>query len=145
MKTCTFFGHRDCPDSIYPRLRREIISLIKNRNVKSFYVGNHGNFDNMVIKVFQELCPLYPGIKFYVVLSYIPTNKGQLNTFISEKSLIPDNIEAVPKKFAIVYRNKWLIQHSDIVITYLTHPFGGASQFAELAKRKNKEIINLAK
>ncbi|MBQ8002949.1 MAG: hypothetical protein IJ297_05850 [Clostridia bacterium] len=144
MKTCTFFGHRDCPDNIYPFLYATIINLIENDNVTKFYVGNHGNFDNMVIKVFQELCQLYQCIKFYVVLSYIPTNKGQLNTFISENSLIPDNIETVPKKFAIVYRNKWLIQHSDIVITYITHPFGGASQFAELAKRKNKKIINLA-
>lgn len=144
MKTCTFFGHRDCPDSVYPILFNTIVDLIKNGNVSRFFVGDHGNFDTLTIRIFKELIPLYPEIKFFVVLAYIPTNKGQLNTFISENSLIPDNIETVPKKFAIVYRNKWLIQHSDIVITYITHPFGGTSQFAELAKRKNKEIINLA-
>lgn len=144
MKTCTFFGHRDCPDDILPDLRHKIIYLIENRNVKTFYVGNQGNFDNMVIKIFKELLPLYSNINFHVVLAYIPTNKGTINDFIATNSLIPENIETVPKKFAITYRNKWLVEHSDIFVTYITRPFGGAAQFVALAERKQKEIINSA-
>ncbi len=144
MKACTFFGHRDCPDSIYPRLRHTIINLIENNNVTMFYVGTHGNFDALTTKIFKELLPLYPHIKLYIVLAYIPTNKNEFDSFIHKNSIFPEGIETAPKRLAISYRNKWLVLNSDIVVTYITHSWGGAAQFSALAKRKNKEIINLA-
>ena len=48
MATCTFFGHRDCPETIKPKLRSTIIDLIENHNVDMFYVGNQGRFDAIV-------------------------------------------------------------------------------------------------
>lgn len=30
------------------------------------------------------------------------------------------------------------------VVTYITHPWGGAAQFAQKALRQNKQVINLA-
>ena len=58
--TCTFFGHRDAPDTIKPILREKIIDLIENRGVDLFYVGNQGAFDRMTIKVLRELKEKYP-------------------------------------------------------------------------------------
>lgn len=37
-----------------------------------------------------------------------------------------------------------MIRESDVVITYITHSWGGAAQFAEIAKKKRKRIINVA-
>ena len=39
MSACTFFGHRDCPSSIKPKLREALIDLIENHTVDMFYVG----------------------------------------------------------------------------------------------------------
>ena len=36
MIACTFFGHRDCPDSIRPKLRSVLIALIENQQVDTF-------------------------------------------------------------------------------------------------------------
>lgn len=47
MCVCTFFGHRDCPESIRPLLRAAIVDLIEKHRVRLFYVGNEGNFDRM--------------------------------------------------------------------------------------------------
>ena len=33
MSACTFFGHRDCPSSIKPKLREALIDLIENHTV----------------------------------------------------------------------------------------------------------------
>ena len=41
-KACTFFGHRDCPSSIKPKLREVLIDLIENHAVDMFYVGQQG-------------------------------------------------------------------------------------------------------
>ena len=48
MSTCTFFGHRDCPSSIKPKLREVLIDLIENHAVDMFYIGQQGAFDGIV-------------------------------------------------------------------------------------------------
>ncbi len=53
-------------------------------------------------------------------------------------------IETVPKRFAISWRNKWMIEQSDVVVTYVTHGFGGAWQFKALAQRQGKTVIELS-
>ena len=55
MSACTFFGHRDCPSSIKPKLREVLIDLIENHTVDMFYVGQQGAFDSMVRSVLKEL------------------------------------------------------------------------------------------
>ena len=58
--------------------------------------------------------------------------------------MYPEGIETVPKRFAISWRNKWMIQKSDYVITYIVYSWGGAAKFADLSKRVNKIVINIA-
>lgn len=59
-------------------------------------------------------------------------------------TIIPDGIETVPKKFAINYRNSWMIEQSDYVVTYVNSSVGGAAKFKKQAEKKNKIVINLA-
>ena len=141
MHTATFFGHKDTPKEIEPTLRSTLIDLIENKNVTVFYVGNNGNFDAMVRRQLEELSHTYP-ITYSVVLAYLPTKKSEYDD--STNTIYPEGLETVPKRFAISYRNKWMIQQSDIVVTYVTHGFGGAVQFKNLAKRQGKTIIEVS-
>ena len=36
-----------------------------------------------------------------------------------------------------------MLKQSDYVVTYITHTWGGAYQYAEKAKRQKKVVINL--
>ena len=38
MKSCTFFGHRDAPESIRYDLKQVLIELIENKGVTVFYL-----------------------------------------------------------------------------------------------------------
>ena len=137
---CTFFGHKNAPDDIKPKLYNLLCDLIENQQADLFYVGNQGHFDSLVKSVLISLKEKYPHIRYYVVLAYLPQN--------SEKdysdTIYPDGLESAPPKYAISRRNHWLIKSSDTVITYVLHSFGGAAQFKELAQRKHKQVINLA-
>lgn len=134
---CTFFGHSDAPQEIKDTLKKTIAPLIEKRGVNCFYVGNHGNFDRMVLSVLKELSGIYP-IEYYVVYAYLPKQgEDYLHT------IFPEGVETVPKRFAISFRNKWLIEHSDIVITFVQRSYGGAAQFKKLAEKKGREIINI--
>ena len=144
MSACTFFGHRDCPSSIKPKLREVMVDLIENHAVDMFYVGQQGVYDAIVRSVLKELVSVYPHINYAVVLERLPTKLDTLNAYDYSDTLLPEGIETVHPRFAISWRNKWMIKHSDYVVTYITRSWGGAAQFAELAKRQNKTVINLS-
>ncbi len=139
---CTFFGHWDTGEEIIPDLQKEIINLIENKNVDTFYVGNHGHFDGYAEEILKNLKEIYPHIKYSVVLAYLPRgDDGDYYDF--SNTIYPEGIEKSPLKFAITKRNKWMIEKSDFVITYVKRVIGGAAQFKELAEKKKKIIIEI--
>ena len=138
--TVTFFGHRDAPEAVEASLNRTIVDLIENHGAREFYVGNNGSFDTMVRRQLELLSRVYP-VKYSVVLAYLPDEKSK-ERFI-RNSVYPEGIENVPKRFAISWRNNWMIQQSDTVVVYVTHTFGGAGRFKEIAEKKGKTVINI--
>ena len=141
MAVCTFFGHRECPDSIKIKLREVLIDLITNHNVDVFYVGNQGRFDAIARGVLRELKKEYPQIDCAVVLAYMPGKQTEYDDY--SDTMLPEGIESVHPRYALVWRNNWMLRQSDYVVTYITHSWGGAAQFAEKAKRQKKAVINL--
>ena len=135
---CTFFGHRNTPATTEKLLCEILTDLIKTQGADEFYVGNQGNFDAMVRRQLEILSKEY-NITYSVVLAYLPDK----NTEPIPCSVYPEGIETVPKKFAITYRNKWMLNKADTVICYVAHPSSGAGQFVELAEKKGKRILNL--
>lgn len=138
---CGFCGHSDAPESLRVELKETIVDLIREKNVHIFYVGNHGGFDRMVLGVLQELQASFPVMRYYVVLAYHP----QLSAPVPHDAptLFPEDLETVPKRAAIPRRNKWLVEHSDYLVSYVVRSFGGAAQTLAYAERRNVRIIRL--
>ena len=136
MLACTFFGHRDSPDSLFPILKEKILSLLINHQVSVFYVGTHGNFDTMAYRAVKELQVEYPEIRVYRVLAYM--SKEEI-----ADSILPEGIEMVHPKYAISWRNKWMLDHADYVIAYTTHNYGGAAKYVKQAEKESKLVIYL--
>ena len=143
MPACTFFGHRDCPSSIRPRLRDTLVDLIENHAVDMFYVGRQGAFDAMVRSVLMELILEYPHIRYAVVLERIPRKRNDSDPRDYSDTMLPEGIENVHPRFAISWRNKWMLNRSDYVVTYIIHSWGGAAQYAHKAETHGKRIMNL--
>lgn len=141
MGVCTFFGHRDCPDSIKTQLREVLIDLVTNHNVDMFYVGNQGRFDAIVRGILRELKKEYPQINYAVVLAYMPGKQTELVD--CSDTMLPEGIESIHPRYAISWRNNWMLRQSDYVVTYITHTWGGAAQFVSKAEKQGKIIIDL--
>ena len=137
MEACAFFGHRDCPEAAYPVLREKLEELIKNTDVSCFYVGNNGRFDSLALKALREMQTEYPHIRYFVVLAYLPEEN-------IENSIFPEGLENVPKRFCIDKRNRWMLNKSDYVVSYVKRSSGGAAKFTDIAKKQNKKVINIA-
>lgn len=144
MLSCAFFGHRDTPFEAEAVLQQLLTQLVKEENVCLFYVGNNGNFDKLVLNCLKKLTLRFPYIQIFVVLAYLPKSQIIDGDFINLNTIFPEGLENVPKKFAISYRNKWIVDHADLVISYVNKPFGGAFKYSELASKKGKKVINIA-
>lgn len=141
MKACTFFGHSDCPQTIQPKLREALVDLITNHDVDTFYVGNHGQFDTLVHHTLRQLKKEYPKITYAVVLAYMPGKPKEYEDY--SETMLPEGIETVHPRYAISWRNNWMLKQSDYVVTYITHSWGGAARFAKKADALKKIVISL--
>ena len=141
MSACTFFGHRDCPDGLKHSLRSVIIDLITNCGVDMFYVGHQGGFDRLVRSVLREITQEYPQVRYAVVLAYMPSEHPVLGD--TSDTMLPEGIELVHPRYAISWRNNWMLQKSDFVVAYVAHSWGGAAQYVRKAVRSGKTVINL--
>lgn len=140
----TFFGHREVRENIDSILRQTIVDLIENHNADVFYVGNQGHFDFTVRKTLKMLSAEYPHIRYAVMLAYLPWNQNDLYPEDFSDAIFPEELETVPKRFAIDKRNHLMLSYADTVVTYVKRTDGGAAKFQTLAKKKGKTVINIA-
>ncbi len=142
---CCFLGHGDAPQHLYLQIETAVERLIQNRQVNEFLVGNQGQFDRMALSVLRRIKEKYPQISYYVVLAYMPKGGAAGTGYEAGETVFPEGIEYIHPRYAISWRNRWLVEQSDFVICYVKRSWGGAMQYVKMAERRGKEIINLAK
>lgn len=133
--TCCFFGHKDASNDIAEDLRNAILQAIQD-GADSFLLGNQGSFDRMAYRLLKALQQQYPQIHYNVVLAYMPATRAEYGDYAPTETLYPEGLETVPQRFAISWRNNWMLKQSDMAICYVLHSWGGAAQFYEKAQRR---------
>ena len=144
MYSCALFGHRDCPSDIFDALCKQIETLYLEHDVTLFYVGYQGNFDSIARKAIRFMKCAYPEIECIVTLAYFPTPDRLPTLHDGETTTFPEGIETKPPRYAIDYRNRWMVDTADFIICYICRTFGGAVKYVERARKQSKPIFNLA-
>lgn len=139
MSACTFFGHRDCPEAVRAQVKRVVENLILHHGVDTFYVGNQGRFDAIVRGVLREMAQTYPHIRYAVVLASMPNGAPE-----HDDTMLPEGIETVLPRFAVDWRNNWMLKRADFVVAYVTHGWGGAAKYVQKAEKSGKTVIALS-
>ena len=143
---CCFFGHRDTPQEYSPILEATVERLITEEGACEFYVGTHGNFDGMALKVLRLMKQRHPHICYSVVLAYHPGKQQTYEKYLPEETVYPDGLEKTPLRFAIIKRNCWMLQKSDCTIVCIVPGVrSSSSAMAKKAARMHKRIINIHK
>ena len=136
-KTCFFVGNRHTPSSIEQQLAEVVEQHITEYGVTIFTVGHYGSFDSLVASVLKKAKKQYPHIELYLLVPYaLNQNRETPEGFNS--IFYPEGLETVPKPFAIVQANRYMIQHSDYLISYCNN-VGNTRKFVEYAQRREKK------
>ena len=73
----------------------------------------------------------------------MPEKKEEYSFYEESETLYPDGLEGVPLRYAIVHRNRWMVEHSQHIIAYVTHGWSGAAATLSLSERKGLHIRRL--
>ncbi len=146
--TITFCGHSNFHGNA--EYEQKIISILEKNVGNSpadIYLGGYGNFDAFAYSCCKKYKQTHPKISLVFTTPYI-TPQYQKNHLEYEKtrydSIVYPEIEDKPPKFAITYRNRYMVDSADLVIAYITHNTGGAYATYHYAEKRGKSIINIA-
>ena len=136
--TITFCGHSQISDQdkISKWLDMLLPSLIEC-GAETFYLGDYGDFDRLAAAAVRRQKAVYPSIESVLVLPYL----GRKFDAAAYDSTTYPPLEKVPPRYAIVRRNQWMVCESDVLISGVTHSWGGAAKTLDFARSKGKVIF----
>ena len=124
-----------------------LLNKIVGDQPAEMYLGGYGNFDDFAYECCKRYKAMHPHISLVFVTPYLTASYQRNHLKLQEKRydfvLYPE-IEDKPKKYAITYRNRYMMEQADFVIAYVSHNFGGAYAAYRHAKRRGKTVFNLA-
>lgn len=125
----------------------EILREIDPYNDLTFYCGGYGDFDVLCASAVRELKSVRTNVISVFVTPYIGRSydsklRSVRNSNLYDEIIYPE-IERVPYKYAITARNKYIVDASDLIISYVVNPWGGAYSTLKYAERKQKKILYL--
>ena len=143
MSSCFFIGHRETMGEIYPQLEAAIERHITQLGVREFIVGNYGGFDRVVARALVAAKARHPEIVLLLLVPYHPAERPTETPPRFDSAYYPPGMEQVPRKFAIVRANRYVVEHVDYLIAYVWHPASNARDLLEYASKRGVAITNL--
>ena len=135
-KSCFFIGHREASDDLLPVLTETVDYHIKEHGVNVFIVGGYGGFDLLVSKVLVTAKKAHPEIRLLQLIPYHPAEHSIEIPKGFDSTYYPPGMEKVPRKFAIVRANRYVVDQVDYLIAYVWHPASNALELLEYANRR---------
>ena len=143
----TFCGHSQFTRTA--EYEQKILAFLEEKvgnKPADFYLGGYGSFDAFAYDCCKKYKATHPDASLIFITPYM-TVEYQKNHLDYQKKRYDDiiypEIEDKPPRFAITYRNRWMVEQSDYVICGITHDWGGAYKTYQYAKRKKKHIYNV--
>lgn len=138
-KICFMFGNHDTPCSVRELLEGSVELHIVDDGVTDFVVGQYGNFDRMAATVVMNLKKQYPYVRLILLTPYYPAEVPEG----FDGSLFPEGQEFVPKQIAIVTANRYMVDHADHIICYVTHRGNSLLLYSRAEKRAEKGEVKI--
>lgn len=143
MKTCFFLGHRDAPEEVRGRLAQAVERHITEYGVMAFTVGHYGSFDRMAAEAVIDAKKRHPEVTLYLLLPYHSDDHPISAPRGFDGAYYPPGLKTVPKRAAIVWANRFMVDSSDHLIAYLKH-FGNTRDLVTYAQeRARRGLIHI--
>lgn len=134
--TCFFIGHHDAGADVLPLLVEAVERHITEYGVTDFYVGHYGNFDRMAAQAVKDAKNRHPKVTLTMLLPYHPFDCPMETPEGFDDMYYPPDMERVPKRYAIVRANRYVVDNSGYLIAYAQHHLGSSGDLVEYACKR---------
>ena len=131
------FGHATTPYDAIALIEAAAERQYQEHNIKTFIVGNRGNFDSLAATAIKNLKKKYGDISLLLLLAYHPAERPVHLTEGFDNSYYPP-LEGVPRQYAIVRANKYMVDTADSIICYVNR-IGNTRKLLEQAQKRQKK------
>ena len=151
-KTCCFTGHREIPDTEYGithKKTREAIMMLIDKGVERFIVGGAVGFDTLAATLLFEIRENCPQIKIIIAVPYRAQAKGFSESDLAvynEALRLADETVVLSESYyrgCLHVRNRYMVDESGFLISYLRRQSGGSAFTTDYAKKKGIEVIEI--
>ncbi len=138
----TFCGHSDfVGTNEYENKILSILESIAGNEETELFLGEYGQFDSFAYKCALKFKQTHPNTSLVFITQYLDKIDGEKKKRY-DKIIYPE-LEKVPKRLAILHRNKYMVEKADAIIAYVNRNYGGAYKSYALAKKRGKTIYRL--
>ena len=165
MKACSFFGHRDTPqtEELKQKVKETVEQLIVEEGVDTFLFGSRSKFDELCHIVVTELKEKYPHIRRIVYLCKhetaclvgVGTSLTQKIKNVTGRDVYVREFEDIKKsdrvnsaeRVSYVERNQWMVDESDITFIHIDKGYciknknSGTALIYRYAKSRKRIIV----
>ena len=145
---CFFIGHRNAPETLKSLLAETVERHISEYGVREFVVGHCGAFDRMAASTVRDAKKHHPEVTLTLLIPYYPYKYQEEVADEYDGSIYPKGMEKVPKPYAIVRANQYMVRHSDFLICYNKGYVGNTREIVDMALRRERkglmQVSNLA-
>ena len=136
-KVCFLFGHATTPYDALSLIEAAADRQYNDHKVRTFIVGNRGSFDGYAATAIKKLKKKYSDISLLLLVAYHPAERPIHLSEGFDNSYYPP-LENVPRQYAIVRANKYMIDTADSIICYVNH-IGNTRNLLDYALRRQKK------
>lgn len=137
--SCFFIGHREAGESLRPALTQAVERHITEYGVTDFFVGHYGGFDGLAAGVVKTAKKRHPEVTLTLLLPYHPYTRPTPTPPGFDGTFYPPGMENVPRRFAIVRANRWMIDNSTHLIAGVWHTASNSWEQLKYAKLREKK------
>ena len=136
-RVCFLFGHSTTPCDALLAIEAAAERQYEEHKIRTFVVGKRGAFDGYAATAIKHLKRKYDDVSLMLLLAYHPAERLVTLTDGFDNSYYPP-LENVPRRYAIVRANKYMVDTADAIICYVNH-VGNTRKLLEYAQRRQKK------
>ena len=137
---CFLFGHADAPESVSQHIVDAVEACYRERGIRSFLVGQYGNFDSLARRAVCRLKVHHPDMRLLLLMPYAPTmRRDDIPDGIDE--VIAPPVETVPPRARIVAANRYAVSKASCIICYVCR-IGNSRELLDIAAARHISVIN---
>ncbi len=150
--TAAFTGHREIPDADREAVAQKTFSAVTalyDEGIRTFIVGGALGYDTLAALIILKLKALYPDIRLIVA---IPCAEQAARWSKHDQTLYQEILHAADDTVLLAehyfrgcmqQRNRYMVDHADCLVAYVTHDGGGSAYTRNYAIKKGKRIVDV--